>query len=214
MPGYLRKRWRRALLALLLLITGFAVFLALDIYIYSFATDPAPADAAIVLGTEAWGDRPSPVFEERIKHAIDLYRSGQVRALIMTGGQGPHESAPESFVASRFAVARGVAKADIYCETRSTITYDNLRAAKAIVEQEHLGRVLLVSDPMHMRRAMTMARDLGLDAYPSPTPTSRYRSMGSQMGFLLDEVRVYAGYLPRGPFLDKTPATDAVQPCQ
>lgn len=30
-------------------------------------------DAAIVLGAAAWGDEPSPVFRERINHAIWLY---------------------------------------------------------------------------------------------------------------------------------------------
>jgi uncharacterized SAM-binding protein YcdF (DUF218 family) len=35
-----------------------------------------------------------------------------------------------------------------------------------------------------MRRAMLMARNLGLDARPAPTPTSRYQSFGAQAGFL------------------------------
>jgi uncharacterized SAM-binding protein YcdF (DUF218 family) len=58
-------------------------------------------------------------------------------------------------------------------------------------------RVLIVSDPLHMRRAMTMARDFGLNAYPSPTPTSRYISLSSRLDFLWGEVRYYAAYLVR-----------------
>jgi uncharacterized SAM-binding protein YcdF (DUF218 family) len=73
---------------------------------------------------------------------------------------------------------------------------------------------LIVSDPLHMRRAMTMARDLGLDAYASPTPTSRYISPQSQIEFLWGEVRYYATYLVRRPFMDTSPANEAVQSCR
>jgi hypothetical protein len=60
------------------------------------------------------------------------------------------------------------------------------------------GRVLVVSDPLHMRRAMRMAIDLGLDAHPSPTPTSRYRSLTTQLPMLLREVYFSAYYLVTG----------------
>jgi vancomycin permeability regulator SanA len=38
----------------------------------------APADAAVVMGATVFRDRPSPVFRERINHAIDLYQEGMV----------------------------------------------------------------------------------------------------------------------------------------
>src|SRR6266545_1326676 len=37
---------------------------------------------------------------------------------------------------------------------------------------QKLARVVVVSDPFHMYRAVRQARDLGLEAYPSPTRTS------------------------------------------
>ena len=50
------------------------------------------------------------------------------------------------------------------------------------------GRVLVVSDPLHLRRAVTMARDLGIDAWPAATPTSRYQTLGTQLPMLAREV--------------------------
>jgi uncharacterized SAM-binding protein YcdF (DUF218 family) len=58
--------------------------------------------------------------------------------------------------------------------------------------------VLIVSDPLHMRRAVTIARDLGLDAYPSPTPTTRYRTAWSNFWFWMRESYQYAVYLIEG----------------
>jgi len=55
--------------------------------------------------------------------------------------------------------------------------------------------VLIVSDPMHMKRAMTMASDVGLDAHPSPTPTTKYKSLQAQMTELARETVYYLGYL-------------------
>jgi uncharacterized SAM-binding protein YcdF (DUF218 family) len=59
-----------------------------------------------------------------------------------------------------------------------------------------------------------MARDFGLNAYPSPTPTSRYVGLSSQLDFLWGEVRYYATYLVRRPWLSKEANYAAVQPCK
>ncbi len=187
--------------------------LAIEIVTYSTERDDGPADAAIVLGAAIWNGQPSPVFEERIKHAIDLYQAGRVKALIFTGGVGEGEDIAESIAASHYAIAHGVAPQNVFCETASHFTHENLLGAKAIVETQGFNRVLVVSDPLHMRRALTMARDFGLDAYSSPTPTSRYVSLSSQLDFLWGEVRYYATYLVRRPWFSKEANYTAVQPC-
>jgi uncharacterized SAM-binding protein YcdF (DUF218 family) len=156
---------------------------------------------------------PSPVFEQRIKHAIDLYQQGRVKALIFTGGKGDGERVAESIAGGVYAIKHGVNGGSVFCETASHLTHENLLGAKAIVERQHFDRVLIVSDPLHMRRALTMAHDFGLNAYPSPTPTSRYISLGSKLDFLWGEVRYYATYLVRRPGLSKDANYTAVQPC-
>ncbi len=206
--------WPQLILSIVLLVIVWGIALGVDIYAYSFVTDPSPADAAIVLGAAAWGAEPSPVFEERIKHAINLYEAGQIKAIIFTGGAGKDEQMPEAIVASQYAFRHGVPEQDIYAETRSRLTYENLCGARAIIQKEHLGRVLLVSDPLHMRRSMIIARDLGLDAYPSPTQTSRYISMTSKIAFLWGEVRPYTTYLLRRLFSGTLAGKNALQPCE
>ena len=53
---------------------------------------------------------------------------------------------------------------------------------------------LIVSDPLHMKRAMRMAADYGITAYSSPTPTTRFVSLRSKLPFLAREVFFYIGY--------------------
>ena len=62
-------------------------------------------------------------------------------------------------------------------------------AAVTEIAAKHPGeQVLIVSDPLHMRRAMAMAAAEGFNARPAPTPTSRYRSLATQIPFLAREV--------------------------
>ncbi len=169
--------------------------LAFDVYFYSFVSDRNPADAAIVLGAEVRDGKPTPVFAERIKHAVNLYKSKQVKMIIFTGGVGENDRLAESMVAKEFALRAGIPEQNILCETSSTITVENLRGAKEIVQSLGLQRVLIVSDPLHMRRSVFLARDFGMDAYPSPTPTSLYKGFLKKMEFLLRETYLLGIYL-------------------
>jgi uncharacterized SAM-binding protein YcdF (DUF218 family) len=76
----------------------------------------------------------------------------------------------------------------ILLEDRSHTTRQNLANARAVLGQSARAPVLIVSDPLHMRRAMSMAAAEGFAASAAPTPTTRYRSLGTQAPFLAREV--------------------------
>lgn len=90
---------------------------------------------------------------------------------------------------------RGVPEEHIFIETASHNTCLNLIEAKRIINDNDLDQVLIVSDPLHMRRSMWLAGRIGLKALPSPTPTSRYQSFDRKAVFLVREVYSYATYL-------------------
>lgn len=193
-------------IALILIGIPIATYLglSLDIWTYASRYDGANADVAIVLGAAVWTDRPSPVFEERIKHAIQLYQSGTVKHLVFTGGVGQPGEPAESIIARDYAIARGVPAKDISYETVSRVTWTNLGEAQKILATGTPKRVLIVSDPLHMRRAMLMAHDLRINAYPSPTPTTRYTGLRSRIEFLRRETYYYTLYLCQRPFNSRT----------
>jgi uncharacterized SAM-binding protein YcdF (DUF218 family) len=147
------------------------------------------------MGATVFRNRPSPVFRERINHAINLYRQGTVQYLIFTGGLAGNDELAESEAAREYAVARGVPEEHIFIETASHNSCLNLIEAKRILEENNIDRVLIVSDPLHMRRTMWLAESIGLDALSSPTPTSRYQSFDRRAVFLAREVYSYGAYL-------------------
>ncbi|MGF1687812.1 YdcF family protein [Photobacterium japonica] len=153
------------------------------------------ADAAIVLGAAVWDGQPSPVFEERIKHGIWLYQHQRVNTLIFTGGVGAGDTQTEAQVAKGYAIAHGVPASAILLEGRSKYTRENLQFASEMTVKANLNTVLIVSDPLHMKRAMRMATDFGLQAKPSPTPTTRYQSVKAKAKMLWSETKYYLGYV-------------------
>ena len=167
------------------------------VYSFSNTTSDGPADAAVVLGAAVWTRDPSPVFRERINHAVNLYQKGRVPKLIFTGGQGNPGEPTEATAARDYALQSGVPASDILIEDKSHTTYENLLNAKQLADTHGIRKVLIVSDPLHMKRAMTMAQDVGLEAHPSPTPSTRYQGMR----VLMRETYYYLGYLLRRPFL-------------
>jgi uncharacterized SAM-binding protein YcdF (DUF218 family) len=190
------KKWiARILKFLALAIVLVSTITAIRIYAYSSKSVDINADAAVVLGAAVWTNDVSPVFRERINHAIDLYRRGKVRKLIFTGGQGNQNEPTEAAAARAYALANGVPLQDILVEQRSHTTYENVVYAKQLADANNLKKLLIVSDPMHMKRAMTMASDVGLNAYPSPTPTTKYQSLRAQMTELTRETFYYLGYV-------------------
>lgn len=189
-----KSNFKRIFIIVIVITIVYISYTSIDIYLYGNKNEIVEADAAIVLGAAVWGDQPSPVFEERIKHAIWLYKNDYVDKIIFTGGVGEEGEDSESSVAKNYAISHLVPSEDIFIEEQSKITQENIFYAKEIIEDNDISSVIIVSDPLHMRRAMLMASDNGLNAYSSPTPTTRYTSLKSQLTFLGREVFFYVGY--------------------
>jgi uncharacterized SAM-binding protein YcdF (DUF218 family) len=190
----MRKKAGKILKIVLTVMVLTVVYTAIRIYTFGSNSSGQNADAAVVLGAAVWSNQVSPVFRERINHAVELYQAQRVRKLIFTGGQGNRNEPTEAAAARDYAIQNGVPANDILIEQSSHTTYENVVNAKQLADAHGLKKVLIVSDPMHMKRAITMARNIGLDAFPSPTPTTRYTGLRSQLGELSRETFYYLGY--------------------
>ena len=182
-----RSRFRRLLRLLALAAVGLGGLLAYQIWSFRAVRDDSTADAAVVMGAAVWGSEPSPAFASRIEHAIHLYQLGRVGQIVFTGGVGEGKRFAEAEVAKRHALERGVKPQHILVETRSHTSRENLKEAKRIAEQHGFQRVLVVSEPLHMKRSMAIARSVGLDARPSPTPETPHHGQWREAWMLARE---------------------------
>ena len=156
---------------------------------------PRFCDAAVVLA----GD---PDYE-RTKTGARLLLSGQVRLLIVTGGEpGPGDSATSL---RDVAVRAGVPPERIRMEQVSRSTHGSMEAIRPILEQEGIRSLTVVTSPYHQRRALWTARRTlaGLDIVSRPADPARWRPEGWwktrwNRGVVLGEYAKLAYYILRG----------------
>ena len=161
---------------------------------YGRVDEKRPCDVAIVLGAGTFNGEISAVYRERINHGIWLWENGYADFLIFTGGYGEGSNMADSAAARAYAMSQGMPEEYIYIEEVSTITEENFSEAKKVMDLHGWQSALIVSDPLHMKRAMLMAGDYGVMGYSSPTPTTMYRSTKTKLPFLIREEFFYIGY--------------------
>ena len=135
--------------------------------------------------------------DELLSYATEkqiLRLMGYVEKLIVTGGVGDGNNESDAHIAKQYALTQGIPYGDILTETTSIITQENLENSKEIMDENGYKTAIIVSDPLHMKRAILLAKDAGITAYTSPTPTSKYVSLKTQIPFLAREVFFYVGY--------------------
>lgn len=113
---------------------------------------------------------------DRITEAIDLYKSGFVRKILISGGSGSLlYDEVESNKLKEFAITCGVKSNDVIVESESRNTYENaFYSKKALEQRNYLDReLLLITSAFHMPRAMRCFNKQGLSITPFPVD---YRS--------------------------------------
>lgn len=162
----------RLILVGLLAVVGLGGYVAYRIWDQGTRDEQRPADAIVVMGAAQYDGRPSPVFAARLDHAIDLYRAGIARHLIVTGGKQEGDRTTEAASARAYAVGRGVPNDAILAEDQSRTTLQSIRGVASLMRSARLTSAVFVSDPTHMLRVLRMASDEGIEAFGSPTRTS------------------------------------------
>lgn len=155
-----------------------------------------PANAAVVLGAAQWDGNPSPVLQARLDHAIDLYRRGFVRSIVLTGGVGRNDTLSEAAASQKYLVDQGLPAEALLLEDQGATTWESMHNAVSLMHEHRINTVLIVSDPFHMLRSLKMARDMGLEAYGSPTRTSPISANRfEEARYTLRETWAYIAYI-------------------
>jgi uncharacterized SAM-binding protein YcdF (DUF218 family) len=161
----------------LVIIGGLIVLVAtaattLRIWSQGSKDEQQPADAIVVLGAAQYDGRPSPVFEARLEHAVELWHQGLADAFVVTGGKLQGDRTTEAAVARQYAIEHGVPESAIFGEDEAHNTLTSLTAVADKLRKRDMRSAIFVSDPTHMLRVLKIADDLGIEAYGSPTSSS------------------------------------------
>jgi uncharacterized SAM-binding protein YcdF (DUF218 family) len=152
------------------------------------------ADAIVVLGAAQYDGQPSPVFQGRLDHAVLLFERGFATRILVLGAGQPGEDFTEAEAGAHYLVGEGVPDESVIPSPRGQTTWDSLRAAADLMDEQGLHSAFLVSDPWHNLRIRRMARDLGIEGYVSATWHSAARSQATRMSGYTREVFAYLYY--------------------
>jgi uncharacterized SAM-binding protein YcdF (DUF218 family) len=155
------------LLALVVIAAAWCRWVYLQIERYASTDQAQPSGAIAVFGAAEYDGRPSPVYRARLDHARDLYRHGIAPLVITLGGAGG-DGFSEGEVGRQYLIGEGVREADLIAETQSKSSSESARRLAVIARANHLQRVVIVSDPIHMFRIHSICEADGIDALTSP----------------------------------------------
>ena len=173
-------RWglRLALVAVAALVLYLLVTLV-QVVLASTRDGTSSADAIVVLGAAQYDCDPSPVLEQRLDHALELYEGGVASTIVVTGGKRDGDRCTEAEAGADHLRAAGVPDGDLLLEVQGRNSWESLAAAARILRERDLTHVVLVTDGYHALRVRAIADELGLD--PSVSPSRAGGSVGEYL---------------------------------
>ena len=135
----------------------------------SFLQSRSTVDAIVVLGAAQYDGRPSPQLRARLDHVVTLWNLPVAPVVVVTGGKQSGDRFTEAEASRDYLVSRGLPVEIIVIESRGESTYQSLEAVRDEARVNQWQRVVLVSDPYHLKRAQLVAAELGMPAEVSAT---------------------------------------------
>lgn len=120
------------------------------------------AESILILGARVYSEsHVSPMLNDRLEEGLSLYREGKAPKIIVSGDHGTTEY-DEVNAMKRFLEEKGVPPEDIFMDHAGFSTYESAYRARDIFGAKKL---IVVTQGYHLKRAVYVARELGIDAY-------------------------------------------------
>ncbi len=174
------------LIVIIIMISGVAIA-GINVYIIQKGTSKIltkeqasrmkDIDCILVLGAGVRNQNtPSPMLNDRLMKAIELYNNGTSDKLLMSGDH-QREDYDEVNVMKYVAMEYGVESSKIFMDHAGLSTYDSMYRAKEIFGVE---KMVIVTQKYHLYRAIYIANQLGIDAYGVPAEEIHYAGQESR----------------------------------
>lgn len=194
--GILKFLW---LSVLILGVTGILI-LILPRMITSFYSlnliyqeESAPVSkVAIVFGAGLRRDgTPTAILRDRVETAAELYFSGKVEKILMSG-DNRFEYYNEPGAMARYALSLGVPSSAIALDYAGRRTYDTCYRARNIFG---VGEALLVTQKFHLPRALFLCNALGLKADGVEADNNRYRKVSLMIWNFREQIATVGAFI-------------------
>lgn len=159
-----------------------------------------PYDVVVVLGTRVRPDgSASAALGRRVARGVELFKAGQGGAMLLCGGVGRHSpsAASEASVMRDIALAAGLDDGQLTLEDQSRTTLENALNARAIMAERGWETALVVTDRLHLPRALLAFRGVGIRASGQAVIGAGQGPFRRPWQFLAYEACAFPWYLTR-----------------
>ena len=192
-------RWIRRTLTLIIIVALIAPGYAVS-KVWRAANNPIvrSADVIVVLGAAQLDGRPGDALEARLIEAKRIFDLGLAPSIITVGAGAPGDRTTEAASGKAWLRAQGVPAKKVTAIEEGRDTLVSTKAYAAIMKKRMVSDVIIVTDPFHCQRAMTMANDQGVVSTCSPVQTGPNIISQSGYKYLLREAGAYLVYITLG----------------
>ena len=127
------------------------------------------ADYIIVLGAGIKNNRPSPMLEDRLTTAIELYNKGRSNKILVSGDH-ENDDYDEVTVMKNYLLDKGIPIDDIYIDSLGLSTYDSIYRAKEVY---NINSAIVVTQKYHLY-------SMNLDYYGVSSDKRIYHGQGKR----------------------------------
>ena len=156
------------------------------------------ADVIVVLGTAQLNGKPGEALEARLNEAKRIFDLGYAPSIITVGAGAPGDRTTEAASGKEWLRTHGIAAKKITAIEEGRDTLVSTKAYAAIMKKRYVSDVIIVTDPFHCKRAMTMANDQGIVSTCSPVQSGPNTVSNSGYKYLLREAAAYLVYITVG----------------
>lgn len=134
---------------------------------------PLSAPVAIVFGAAVYSSGPSPMFSDRLTVALNLYKSGMVRKILISGdNSSEYYNEPQS--GKDFLLKKGVKSIDILLDYAGFRSYDTCIRAKRVFS---IDSAIVVTQEFHLPRVVFLCSHTGIETIGVSADMREYYSM-------------------------------------
>lgn len=192
------KLVRRVIAAILLIIIAIPLYALGVTWQAANSNLTRQADVIVVLGAAQFNGRPGEVLEARLAQAKEIYDLKLAPAIITVGAGAPGDRTTEAATGKKWLRTKGLPIKAITALEVGRDTWISTENYVKFMKLKKLQDVIIVTDPFHCRRAMTMANDLGVIATCSPVTKGPNALTNSGKRYLIREAGAYLAYVSLG----------------
>jgi len=189
---------RRVIAAILLVVIAVPLYALGVTWQAANNTLTRKGDVIVVLGAAQLNGRPGEVLEARLMEAKRIYDLGLAPQIITVGAGAPGDRTTEAASGKYWLSTNGIKSKNITALEVGRDTWVSTENYVKFMKIKEMKDVIIVTDPFHCRRAMTMANDLGAVASCSPVKSGPNALATSGKRYLIREAGAFLSYVSLG----------------